>query len=205
MKTRLIGVTGYAQHGKDTVGRVAVATQKFHRYAFADQLKLLALETDPIIDMQYREPPANEVYDMRLSKIVDTVGWEAAKGFPEVRRILQELGTGARNVIGKDVWVDALAHRLVVEGRMTESGRMLDGVVVTDVRFPNEAKWIHDHDGVVVLVLRPDFDNGVGTTHVSESHIMELPVDHVFLNDHDLADFEYKVWRAIDQGTLTRV
>lgn len=199
MKTRLIGVTGYAQHGKDTVGRVAVATQKFHRYAFADQLKALALEADPII-------PVNGWGEMeRLSRVVEVEGWEVAKTYPEVRRFLQDLGTGVRNIIGEDAWVKALENIIVKDGRMSESGRMLDGVVITDARFPNEAKWIHDHDGVVVLVLRPDFDNGVGTTHASEAHIMELPVDHVFLNDHDLADFEYKVWRAIDQGTLARV
>lgn len=205
---RLLGVTGFAQHGKDTVGRIAVSTQKYHRYAFADQLKDLALEANPWVSVEWHPPPANEVYDLRLSRLVEEGGWEGAKQNPEVRRFLQELGTGAREVLGDDVWVRALENKLVKAGRMAEgksSQPFSDYIIVTDVRFPNEADWIHEKGGKLIRVHRPFFDNGVGTDHPSEAFVEDLPVDYTLLNEHRLSDFEYKVFQLLDSGGLAYV
>jgi hypothetical protein len=179
----LVGLTGYAQHGKDTAGRFLTETYGFVRFAFADQLKELALIIDPIID---------QVHGNRLSLLVGQVGWDEAKRNPEVRRILQELGTGVRDVIGADAWVDALARKVDEEVGWTFEGQgiVMPGqrahpakpVVITDVRFPNEAAWIHDNGGVVVRVNRQaadgrPYDNGIGTSHPSEAHVATLRVD----------------------------
>jgi len=64
------------------------------------------------------------------------------------RGMLQKMGTEAgRNVFGSDLWVQSLDSRI----DMTKNN------VITDVRFPNEIKWIRKKGGFVVRVTRgPD-------------------------------------------------
>lgn len=161
----IIGVTGWANHGKDTTGQYLVANYNFLRYAFADQLKDLALIINPIVG------PGS----LRLYAHVEEGGWEAAKKNPEVRRFLQELGTGVRKIIGADAWVEALDRQLNADGLTRK-----DHIVITDVRFHNEADYIHRNGGVVWRVTRRGYDNGIGTSHDSEKFVEGLPADYDF-------------------------
>lgn len=143
----LVGVMGYAQAGKDTFGKAL----GYHRIAFADALKELALQSDP--DIKYW---------------VEEKGWEWAKArLPGCREFLQDLGVGARNVLGPNVWVDAafLRYDPAVP------------TVVTDVRFPNEVEAIKGRGGVVVKVVREG--HKPPNNHVSELYVDEAPVDFV--------------------------
>ena len=45
----IVGITGYAQHGKDTAAQVLVTEFGFVRVGFADALKELALAVNPIV------------------------------------------------------------------------------------------------------------------------------------------------------------
>lgn len=170
----IIGLTGYAKHGKDTVGAVAVEEFGFTRFAFADLLKSMALTLDPIV---YIDHEAEKVIQWRseyarLKPLVEHVGWDVAKEAKEVRRFLQVLGTEAvRDHLGQDTWVTATfgsffgAHR----------------VVITDARFPNEFAAVKRH-GVLIRVTRRNadgtpYDNGLGTDHPSEQHIASAPAD----------------------------
>jgi hypothetical protein len=172
---RLIGVTGYAQNGKDTVGKRLVEEHGYTRFAFADALKSMALVLDPLVNSEEWGE------HVRLSRMVEYGGWESAKRDPEVRRFLQVLGTEAvRNHIGEDSWVRA-TERAIAEARMSGDA---DRVVITDVRFPNEAAWIFAQGGKLVRVNRvePDgsqFDNGLPIDHVSEKFVTTLTADYV--------------------------
>jgi hypothetical protein len=60
------------------------------------------------------------------------------------REALQKMGTEAgREVFHKDIWVISLLNR--AKGK---------DVVVTDVRFQNEIKYIQDNGGIVIRVKR---------------------------------------------------
>lgn len=176
----LIAITGRAQHGKDTIGQRLV-DHGFARFAFADQLKDLALYINPIVSGDIRD-----FDEERMAALVSRVGWEEAKKNPEVRRFLQELGTGVRDIIGEDAWVNALEKLWLASGR--------ENVVITDVRFPNEARWVHRHGGQLWRVTRMvnggekmlPFDNGVDPNHASEVHVPTLLADHELLNCSDL-------------------
>jgi len=181
----LIGFTGYAKHGKDSSAAVLVNEYGFRRYAFADQLKSMALSLNPII-RSYSFPKHPE----RLSAIVRLLGWDKAKEDQEVRRFLQVLGTEAvRGHLGENAWVDALQQKLVDDNQIWYSYHPSDGAIaqdariaVTDVRFPNEAGWVTKMGGRMVRVVRVNedgspFDNGVGINHPSEQYIADLPVE----------------------------
>lgn len=173
----IIGITGYAQHGKDTIGQRLVDRHGFARYAFADQLREMLYRLDPIVDCGTGES---------YQGLIDTVGYEEAKKLPEVRRLLQVLGTECvRDIIGQDAWVNALWNK-VVPGGVMRTGP----VVITDVRFPNEAESIWAHGGYVVRVTRPGFENGIPTDHPSEAHVASLPVDLTLGNDSTIEELQ---------------
>lgn len=164
----LIGVTGQARHGKDTVAQFLVRERGFQRYAFADQLKEFALRINPLVDFG-----GEDDYDystMRLREYVHQVGWETAKGNGEVRRLLQQIGHGARELLAQDIWIQALEKYLEEEALAWTRSR----VVISDVRYPNEARWITKHGGEVWKVFRPGFDNGLPPDEPSERYIKSI-------------------------------
>jgi hypothetical protein len=147
-KAPLVGVMGYAQAGKDTFGTAL----GYDRIAFADQLKALALACHPEIRFWVEEK-----------------GWEWAKlNHPGCREFLQDLGVGAREIIGPNVWVDA-AFLGWNPTRPT---------VITDVRFPNEVQAIRDRGGLIVKIVREG--HKPPNNHVSETYVDEVDPDYIF-------------------------
>lgn len=169
--TRLVlGLTGYARSGKDTVGGFLEADHGFWRGAFAEGVREALLALDPRIPVGCDE-------DSLLSEIVREVGWDDAKAVPEVRRLLQRMGTEAGwRMHGDRLWVDRLL-------RTAPADRDL---VITDLRFGHEAAAVRELGGFLVRVVRP----GVGPVngHVSETFTDELRADTVVRNDGTLED-----------------
>ena len=166
----IIGLTGYARSGKDSVAKVLVEQYEFTRVAFADPIRDLLLELDPILDK-----------GNRLSSLVTEYGWEIAKSQSEVRRLLQTLGVGARSIIDQEIWV-IKALRSMSDNK---------NYVVTDVRFKNEMIALKLSAAQIWRVERP----GVGAinNHVSESEMSTFEVDQTFINDGSLEDLEAMV------------
>ena len=161
-----IGLTGYAQSGKDfTFGLIRKLYPFANKVSFADPLKRILIAADPYVDSA----------NTRLSDLLLKDSFESIKNkSPEIRRLLQRLGTeGCRSHLGEDVWIRAAlkCH--------AESECMIN--VVTDIRFHNEARAVKEHGGKVVLVRRP----GVKccSTHPSETEIQTMQPDFVFEND----------------------
>ena len=176
----IVGVTGYARHGKDTTGNFLVENYGFMRYAFADQLKSMAITLNPII-RTFTFPKHAE----RLATLVALQGWDKAKENAEVRRFLQVLGTEAvRDHLGQDAWVDALDKKLN-DDEVTRD----NDVVITDVRFHNEAQFVKRNGGEIWRVKRleyadgviRDFDNGLGTDHPSERFVDSIKADRTLI------------------------
>lgn len=194
------GLTGPAQHGKDTIADFLVQEHGFTRFAFADKLKAFVLAQNPYIEYEGYSPP------IRLQDTVAYMGWEDAKKVPEVGRLLQVTGTeAAREVLGEDVWVNAVkadAMRALAAG---------GSVVFSDVSFQNERDLVDLLGGTMIRVLRtnPDgtpFDNGRDPTHISEYNRREgLKVDQTIHNDGSLAEFQSTIkWLFVPEATKRR-
>lgn len=153
----IVGLSGYAQVGKDSIGQILVEDYDFKRYAFADALRSVVYALNPLLDD-----------GVRVQEVIDKSGWEWAKvNVPEVRRLLQSMGTEAgRKVLGENVWVEAVFNQIHHNSL---------NVVITDVRFPNEAQRIKAEGGFVVRVTRP----GVSAVnaHPSETSLDEWGFD----------------------------
>lgn len=171
----IIGLSGYKQSGKDALADELVKLG-FVKLGMSDILHECMLTLDPIVQVKNGGV-------VRYSTLVDEVGYVAAKEVPEVRRLLQAFGTDVgRKMLGENVWADAVALKL---------DRMTGDVVVTGIRFPNEAQIIEDR-GLLVRVERPGF---TGDAHESEHALDDYPFPMVIQNDGPLERLcEYASW-----------
>jgi hypothetical protein len=168
----LIGLTGYAQSGKDTVASILVEKYGYTRIAFADKIREFLYGINPMVACS----PTGYLQDL-----VNLVGWDAAKQEPQVRRLLQDLGVSARELLNEDIWITSALDGVSKDER----------VVVTDVRFENEATMIRAMGGQLWRVKRVGF--GPVNEHVSESELAGYKVDQIFVNNGTLDDLEVLV------------
>lgn len=175
MTNSLIGLTGYMRTGKDSVAALLVA-EGYTKLGFADPLRDMAYAIDPTISLEgVPEGLGLAPFETSVTytTLLDTIGYEAAKSIPDVRRFLQRLGTeGVRGVLGDSTWVDIAKERALA---ITRNGGK---VVFNDVRFPNEADAIHDLGGEVWRTVRPGHE---GSGHASETALDAIVPDRILV------------------------
>ena len=160
----IIGLSGYARSGKDEVAKILVEEYGYTRAAFADKIREFLYETNP------------QIGGNRLQHLIDTYGWEVAKSQPEVRHLLQSIGVGARKLLGDDIWIYQVLKDL----------HPSDKVVISDVRFKNEAECIESRGGELWRVKRTGVE--AVNSHVSEHDMDGYPVDKILKNEGTLED-----------------
>ena len=177
----LFGLTGPPGCGKDAMAQRLVEAHQFHRVAFADEIREALLVLDPCV----------QGCD-RLSEIVADHGWEQAKKrWPEVRRLLQVLGTElGRDLHGTDCWVDMVFTK--VDALSPD-----DRVVLSDVRFPNEAEAVRSRGGTVIRINRGIRPPEVVMDHASERESAALKADHILPNLDSLDQFHGRIDRLV--------
>lgn len=174
-----IALIGKARSGKDTAAGFLVRERAYTRVAFADPLKEMALSFDPFIPTHLC---GERLIHVRLSALVRDVGWEYAKDhYPEVRRTLQVIGQTQRD-FDADYWVNVAARKIAG----AEAWNL--PVVVTDVRYLNEAVMLRARGFKIIRIMRPFADRrqGPAEQHASENELNDYPTDAVIYNDGDL-------------------
>lgn len=183
----IIGVTGYAGSGKDTFARALRLRHGFIRVAFADKLKNLAYDLNPILNEFYLDELTSEnvIVNFYLKDLVDKVGWDRAKKHDAVRHYLQSLGEAVRATLGEDAWLRAANE--TVEAVMS-AGKM--DIVITDVRYENEASYVRSRGGKVVKIERPGLIRV--NDHVTETNVDTLMADVKIVNDGSVTELGKK-------------
>lgn len=148
----IIGLSGYAQSGKDTIANHLVEHYGYTKVSFADPIREALYKLNPYVRVGDMPPTA-------LAMAVDHLGWEDLKRLsPDTRELLQRLGTEVgREMFGKDFWVNQAMLK----------AREHDNVVFADVRFPNEVEAILEASGDVWRVCKTDVE--AVNRHVSET------------------------------------
>ena len=160
----LIGLTGAKYSGKDTLADHLCHSHGFIKYALADPLKEVCKSLFGLRDEQLWGD-LKEENDPRYDKTP--------------RQLLQILGTDCiRQKVRDDFWV-ARWQAWLDNAPHTR-------VVVSDVRFQNEIRAIHDNGGVVLRIERPCLRRS--DSHVSEQTHTLGGIDHTILNDLAPAD-----------------
>lgn len=180
---RLIGITGKAGAGKDTLADYLVRQHGFSKYSLAAPMKKLLNERfgwtdEDWSDREWKEAP------------IPACGYErGALGFMSPRSWAQWLGTEVgRTIGGENVWVNMMARewdRLHVAAEVRR--RAMPLMVVPDVRFDNEAARILALGGVVIRVVRPGAVPVAA--HVSETGVQDELVQLSINNDTDIITF----------------
>jgi hypothetical protein len=173
---------GRMRSGKDTVAARLVTEFKYTRLAFADPLKGMALDLNPIVT----------VGAVRLAEIVNTFGWEYAKDeFAEVRRVLQHMGQSQR-ALDPDYWVRVLLAKVDAADRWNLP------VVVSDVRYRNEADALKARGFRLVRVTRPGGGETVDAaelqalSHLSERDLARYTPDVAIYNGGSIAELHQR-------------
>jgi hypothetical protein len=181
----VIGLSGYARAGKDTVARILV-DEGWHQASFAAALKEALYRLNPSVMW----PGIARTAEVR--QIVDMIGWEDAKDtVPEIRGLLQRLGTEVgRDLFGQDFWVEQ-AFRSLPNDRP---------VVFSDVRFVNEADAVKAAGGQVWRVERPGC--GPVNGHASESALDGYAFDWLVLNAGSLEDLRAQVLVSVPRADV---
>jgi hypothetical protein len=194
----IVGFVGFIGSGKDTAADYLVNFHGYRRDTFANTLK------DAVAcvfgwDRTLLEGRTKEAREWREQ--VDT-WWAERLKMPNLtpRLMLQLWGTEVcRTGFHDDIWIASL------ENKMRKTG---DNIVISDVRFPNEIKAIHNAGGIVVRIKRGDdpewYDaavsynrgpDGNSTWSLSKSHLDKLKIhasetawvgrdiDHTVYND----------------------
>jgi hypothetical protein len=206
MTGQLIGLGGKLRAGKDAVGDYLVENKNFVKLGMSDALNEALLKLDPIIRVDLDD---DGVAALRYQQLHAQVGYVEAKKNPEVRRLLQVLGTEVgREMIDQQVWVN-IAKRKIQEH--WDAGR---NVVITAIRFPNEIDMVLNLGGYTVWVERPAESRSEGLagyegvpghsmtlkahteapgasqstlqTHASETSVSEEDFEFTLVNDSDL-------------------
>lgn len=199
----IIGFVGFIGSGKDTAADYLVNCHGFRRDSFANTLKDAVAQVFGW-DRTLLEGRTAEA--RRWREQLD-LWWSERLGIHELtpRWVLQQWGTEVcRQGFHDDIWIASLENKM----RKTR-----DNIVISDVRFPNEIKAIHNAGGLVVRIKRGDdpewYDaalsanrgpNGNSTWSLSKAKLERLgihasetawvggAIDHTVINDTTIDD-----------------
>lgn len=205
----IIGLSGVARSGKDTVADVLVREHGFVKVALADEMKRMVWRLWPDLTSDDLWGPSENR--------------ERPLGSGTLRMALQTLGTEWARHVDDDVWVrivegvakalftghyDYSPNRGLVErtrGAYQHVRRSVVGVVIPDVRFPNEATFIRGRaGGVVWRVIRTGAGlKGEAGRHESETAISDSDAtlgDRIMLNNDTLDILAARIAANMKEG-----
>lgn len=199
-KPIIIGLMGKAKSGKDTAcygiedrirqyeGNKKVAfKRKVHRIAFADPIR----EIGKMFGFTDEQMGVQELKETFVHPI-----WGITP-----RQFMQRVGSDMfRNNLHTDCWVQLAGIRInkIINESKIDDGLTCDDIgklprdiiIITDVRFPNEVKFIESIGGHIVKIDRPSNNTGDGSSwkqHESETALNGFTPNDVWINNSDTA------------------
>lgn len=164
-KICLIGITGRAGSGKDTLAQALCGKFGYRQYSFAE----------PIYNMLKTLPYAEHWNGNMARDEKEKVNAFYGKS---TRQMLQTLGTEwGRLHVHPNIWVNILQDKLERKHAITGHSKY----VINDLRFPNEAELVRDLGGICVRVVR-NKESDVPATHQSEFGISNELLDTTINN-----------------------
>ena len=171
----LIGIAGKKYSGKDTTADILVKSN-FRKISFARNLK-------EILKVMFGWD--DDVLENKKEEICKT--WNV-----KPRKLLQLLGTDFlrytcaevidNSFLINDEKVEFSYHikKLFLDNK--ESFENNDDIVISDVRFPDEAKFIKKLNGIIIYINRDTEENDF-SNHISENNFDKIKYDYVINND----------------------
>ena len=162
----LIAICGHKFSGKSTVANLLHNATGYEVRSFATPLKkmvcaLVGCTMDNLEDYDYKEN----------TEVPEHLWAYCANDKHTIRALMQGLGDLMRKE-NPNVFIDCTL------------GNGSEDCIVSDCRFPNEAKAVKARGGIVIKVVRDGVASG--DTHQSETRINEIDADYTLWNDTTL-------------------
>lgn len=145
MMAKIIGISGFINSGKNTVASQLIDIYGFRKDSFASSLK----DACAVIFDWPRDMLEGDTSESRAWRETVDEWWAAKLGIEKFspRLALQLIGTDSlRNHFNEGLWFMTLENRI----RKNPD----QDVVISDVRFPNELKFIQSKGGIMIKVNR---------------------------------------------------
>lgn len=173
----IIGLVGHAGVGKDTVAGLLAYRYGFLQDAFADPLRAMLRTV-----LRGHQMPEVAISERGLKEQP-----LAAIGLSP-RQLMQHFGQAGR-AADPYLWVKLLALRC---GLHAENATPVhDRLVISDVRYPNEAQWIRQRGGKLLRIIRDDA--APVHAHESEQQMGYIACNATLLNTGGLDELPQKL------------
>lgn len=181
-KPAIIGLTGYAGTGKDTVRQILERQHGYTGLALADPLRHM------LTALLLQSGHSTEYITVRERKeeIIPGLG-------VSYRQMVQTLGTEWGRANHPDFWTR------IAQGRLDYLRTETFGppaFVISDVRFESEAAWIRSQGGVIWRVYRADA--APVRAHQSETEMNRMMHDEIIPNNGTIEDLDVRVQQALE-------
>lgn len=173
MNKKIIGFHGLAFSGKDTAALAIKSLEpNTDLFAFASPLKEACKILFNFTYEQLHDPIMKEKIDECWGK--------------SPRQIMQWLGTDIlRTHINQDFFVMNMKQKI-------ESSKA-NYIVVSDIRFDNEAEFIKAMGGKVIKIIRSDAKTTDHSEHITEKGISSDLIDTIIENNGSIEEFQNTV------------
>lgn len=195
----IVSFSGVKFSGKDTAAEGLIRSHKFKRIGLADKLKdicsiVFNIYRPDMDNPSVKENPFDKPIFIRVSHIdellrtIERDGYDfefditfellcknfMGKSLASIREVLQVVGTDiCRNYIKDDIWLQYVKNTI-----LNHKGNL----VITDARFQNEREFLANLGAIMILIVRPGFENK--STHISENQLGNPEnYDVVVIND----------------------
>jgi len=158
----VIGLRGPAGSGKDTVADYLVEKYGFTKVTFGGAVKeIVAIISGWDINMLSGTTPESRIF--RETENHSDFGMTA-------REMMQKIGTDLfRQYFDENTWINIVRRKV-----KTIPGN----IVISDIRFPNEAKLVQELGGYIFTLVRKDIKR---MDHISEQN---FPIENEIIIDN---------------------
>lgn len=181
----IIGFTGRMGSGKNAAAELL----KGYLQAQGKTVRLMAYGDELKYSLQEIFSFSNEQLFGAAKNVVD-----ARYGITP-REAMQRFGTDFMRNIVPNFWIDALMSNITDD----EESFSTDVILITDVRFPGEAKAIKDRGGKIVRIVGRVAKDSAGTAHVSETSMDGIEVNATVYNTANLISLGTYIAEAYNQ------
>lgn len=186
---KLIGLSGKAGSGKDTVGIHIKNNYNGINYAFADPIKELT-RTLFLFDDEQLYGSKKELVDERWG-ITPRQSWQIIGTNIMQFAIYGLLPDLLKKVPVRQFWI--YHFRMWYQKFIDDPANQNKTIIVTDVRFPHEADLIRELGGTLIRIERPNLDlSDVKYQHSSETSSVDITPDIVIINDNTMEELYKK-------------
>lgn len=194
----VLGLAGRARAGKDTCADVLSQAYQFYRMAFADALRKEIIDAfgidadlfhDSTKDKKDTALAIGRCNDAEFMALAVKMGVSVTDP-RSPREIMRWWGTEYRRRQNPTYWLERAAQTLDEAMR-----RGFRRVVITDVRFRNEADFVRYYDGLVWKINRAEA-SAVAATHQSEIELGLIQADAVIDNNRSMTAFAAEIMKA---------